>query len=75
MFRAGDLIIVLNNALPADSGGFEIVFPVQSVGGVRKQLQDRGCRFAGDSKEVAPNMWAATFTDPDGHRLTLFGER
>ena len=50
-----------------------MVFLVESVGAVWKQLVDRGCKFIGDAREVAPNMWAATFSDPDGHHLTLFG--
>jgi predicted enzyme related to lactoylglutathione lyase len=73
MFRSGDLTIVLNGALAQSSGGFELVFPVDSVSQVRKQLSERGCMFIGDTREVAPNMWAATFSDPDGHHLTLFG--
>jgi len=75
MFRAGDLTIVLNSAMSTGSGGFELVFPVGSVSAIRKQLADRGCQFLGDTREVAPNLWAATFTDPDGHHLTLFGAR
>jgi len=75
MFRAGDLTIVLNGALSPSGTGFELVFPVDSVSAARKQLAERGCKFAGESKEVMPNMWAATFNDPDGHHLTLFGGR
>ena len=75
MLRSGDLTIVLNGNLSTSSGGFEIVFPVESVSAVRKQLSDRGCTFIGDPREVAPTMWAATFSDPDGHHLTLFGAR
>ena len=75
MLRSGDLTIVLNGALSPSGRGFELVFPVTSVGAVRKQLTDRGCTFLGDPREVAPRMWAATFSDPDGHHLTLFGER
>jgi predicted enzyme related to lactoylglutathione lyase len=75
MFRAGDLTIVLNAALSGSAGAFELVFPVGSVAAVRKQLMEHGCHFIGDSREVAKDMWAATFTDPDGHRLTLFGAR
>ncbi len=73
MFRAGDLTIVLNRAMSPGNGGFELVFPVESVGSTRNELTERGCRFAADSREVAPNLWAATFNDPDGHALTLFG--
>jgi len=75
MFRAGDLTIVLNGALSPGGAGFELVFPVESVSAVRKQLADRGCQFVSDPREVAPNMWAATFNDPDGYHLTLFGAR
>ena len=73
MFRSGDLTIVLNGSLSPGTGGFELVFPVASVSAVQKQLADRGCSFLGDPREVAPNLWAATFSDPDGHHLTLFG--
>jgi predicted enzyme related to lactoylglutathione lyase len=75
MFRSGDLTIVLNGALPPSGRGFELVFPVESVSAVQKQLTTRGCTFLGDPREVAPNTWAATFSDPDGHHLTLFGAR
>ena len=75
MFRSGDLTIVLNGALSGSTGAFELVFQVESVAAVRKQLTDRGCQFMGETREVAKGMWAATFTDPDGHRLTLFGAR
>lgn len=73
MFRAGELTIVLNGGMAPGGRGFELVFPVASVGAARKQLAERGCSFMGDAREVAPEMWAATFTDPDGYHLTLFG--
>ena len=75
MFRAGDLTIVLNPGLSGSSGSFELVFTVDSVDSIQKQLTSRGGRFVGDPREVAKGLWAATFTDPDGHRLTLFGAR
>jgi NAD(P)-dependent dehydrogenase (short-subunit alcohol dehydrogenase family) len=75
MFRDDDLTIVLNGALSGSTGAFELVFPVESVAAVRKQVTDRGCHFTGKPREVAKGMWAATLTDPDGHRLALFGAR
>jgi hypothetical protein len=69
MFPGGDLTIVLNGALSGSTGAFELVFPVESVAAVRKQLTDRGCHFTGEPREVAKGMWAAKLTDPDGHRL------
>lgn len=73
MFRAGDLTIVLNGSLSGSTGAFELVFSVDSVAAVRKQLTDRGCPFIPEPREVFRGMWSATFNDPDGHRLTLFG--
>jgi predicted enzyme related to lactoylglutathione lyase len=75
MFRSGELTIVLNGGMPSSGTGFELVFPVASVSAVRKQLVERGCKFEGEAREIAPNMWASTFNDPDGHHLTLFGGR
>lgn len=79
IFKAGDLTIVLNGGMAPGKNGFEIVFPVESVAKMRKLLVDRGVPFAdgakGEAREVAPNLWAATFHDPDGHNLTLFGAR
>ena len=51
------------------------MFPVESVAAVRKQLTDRGCHLTGEPQEVAKGTWASTLTDPDGHRLALFGAR
>jgi len=74
MFRGDDLTVVLNGALSGSTGSFELVFPVESVAAVRKQLTDRGCHFT-EPREVAKGMWATTLTDPNGHRFALFGAR
>ena len=50
----------------------EIIFPVDSVGPPHA-THHRGCKFINEPREVTPGSWAATFTDPDGHRLTIFG--
>ncbi len=75
MFRSGDLTIMLNPGLKGEPGGFELVFNVTSVSGVRKLLVERGCAFLGEPREVAAGLWVATFADPDGHKLTLAGAR
>ena len=75
IFQAGQFMIVLNGNMSPKPGGFEVVFSVESVSTVRNQMTDRGCKFVGETREVAPNRWVATFTDPDGHHLTLFGGR
>lgn len=78
LFRAGGIMIVLNQ--PAGeaargklAGSVEVIFPAESVAANYKALAERGCPFVAAPHEVTPGMWAATFTDPDGHLLTLFG--
>jgi predicted enzyme related to lactoylglutathione lyase len=80
LFRAGDVMIALNHPLgrtagDAIVGALEIIFPVESVAASHSNLVERGCRFLRDPREVTPGTWAATFTDPDGHRLTILGPR
>ena len=77
-FQAGDVIIALNGPLgraagEAMVGAVEIVFSVQSVAKVRADLAGRGCTFLNEPREIFPGTWGATFTDPDGHRLTILG--
>ncbi|MBI2682768.1 MAG: VOC family protein [Acidobacteriales bacterium] len=38
-----------------------------------RTLQDRGITFQAEPHQVTQNDWAANFTDPDGHRLSVFG--
>jgi catechol 2,3-dioxygenase-like lactoylglutathione lyase family enzyme len=80
LFRAGDVTLVLNQPLGnaagnAMVGAVEVIFPVDSVAAAKDELARRGCHFVFDPHEVTTGMWAATFTDPDGHRLTLFGPK
>ena len=76
LFRAGEVTIVLNQPLgraagDAIVGAVEIIFPVQKVSATYALLVARGCRFPHPLHEVTSGTWAATFTDPDGHRLTI----
>ena len=57
------------------AGAMEIVVGVESVIESHKQLLDRGCTFINEPREVTPGSWASTFSDPDGHWLTLFGPK
>jgi predicted enzyme related to lactoylglutathione lyase len=80
MFRAGDVTIVLNQPAAAGArtplaGTVEVIFPAESVAAAHKSLADRGCQFVAAPHEVTPGLWAATFTDPDGHMLTILGQR
>jgi len=80
LVKAGDVTIALNHPVgrtagQALTGSVEIIFPVESVTAAHVNLMERGCSFIASPHEVMPGMWAATFTDPDGHRLTLLGSR
>jgi catechol 2,3-dioxygenase-like lactoylglutathione lyase family enzyme len=80
LLRAGDLTIALNEPLgraagDAVAGAVEIVIPAERVAALHENLAERGCRFIAGPHEVSPGLWAATFTDPDGHKLTLLGPR
>jgi catechol 2,3-dioxygenase-like lactoylglutathione lyase family enzyme len=55
------------------TGSMEIVFPVDSVSTAHRLLTEKGCTFIKPPNMVTPEAWAATFKDPDGHLLTIFG--
>jgi predicted enzyme related to lactoylglutathione lyase len=77
LIDAGAFAIALNRPLGAASniivGATEIVFQVDSVTEAWQRLLERGCKFATPVREIFSGTWAATFTDPDGHRLTIMG--
>ena len=76
-FSAGPVTLMLNEGLCRPdaplAGAVEIVMAVESVTASQRQLLEQGCNFINQPREVTPGSWAATFTDPDGHWLTLFG--
>lgn len=78
LFRAGDIMIALNSPLGmaaknSIAGAVEVIFPAESVDASYHRLVERGCSFVNTPHEVTPGLWAATFTDPDGHLLTILG--
>ena len=76
-FSAGPVVLMLNAGLRRPdaplTGATEIVIAAENVTSSYRQLLERGCSFINQPREVTPGSWAATFTDPDGHWLTLFG--
>ena len=76
-FSAGPIMLMLNAGLRREDaplvGAVEIVLSVESVTASQRQLLEQGCNFINQPREVTPGSWAATFTDPDGHWLTLLG--
>jgi predicted enzyme related to lactoylglutathione lyase len=80
LFEAGSILIALNWPLGSAvgdplAGAVEVIFEVESVAASQVNLAKRGCNFVVGAHEVTVGMWAATFTDPDGHRLTILGPR
>jgi len=78
-FSAGPVMLMLNAGLRRPdrplAGASEIVVAAESVTAAHRQLLERGCTFVNEPREVTPGSWGATFADPDGHWLTLFGPK
>jgi predicted enzyme related to lactoylglutathione lyase len=78
-FSAGPVMVMLNSGLRRPdsplAGAMEIVVAAESVTAAHRQLMEKGCSFVNEPREVTPGSWASTFTDPDGHWLTLFGPK
>ena len=78
-FAAGGVTLMLNANLRRPQGSLagatEIVIAAESVTARFTELKERGCTFINEPREITPGSWAATFTDPDGHWLTLFGPK
>ena len=79
IFRAGEITITLNKPLAQASkqivGAVEVIFYVDSVEASHRFLRAKGCVFKVAPHELFSGTWGATFSDPDGHLLTLLGPR
>jgi predicted enzyme related to lactoylglutathione lyase len=49
------------------------VFAVDSVRAAYAELQRRGVELLHEPRNVYGSEWAVAFTDPDGHRLSVYG--
>ena len=78
-FSAGDIALMLNTELRRPNGpltgAMELVIAADSVTAKHRELMEQGCNFVKEPRPVTGDSWAATFTDPDGHWLTLFGPK
>lgn len=79
-FQAGGVTLALSAPLgraitPPRAGAVEVILPVASVAAAYSTLRERGCAFVNAPRNVSGESWAASFRDPDGHLLTLFGGR
>jgi catechol 2,3-dioxygenase-like lactoylglutathione lyase family enzyme len=55
------------------AGAVEVVFSVPNVRRAWRELTDKGVNVVREPRQVTPAEWAATFADPDGHLLSVFG--
>ena len=78
-FSAGNISLMLNAGLRRANaplaGAMELVIAAESVTARYQDLTARDCSFVNQPRPVTGDSWAATFTDPDGHWLTLFGPK
>jgi predicted enzyme related to lactoylglutathione lyase len=80
-FKAGDMMLALSvpHAKPETSpsvvGAMEVVFGVEDVTASYEALKARGVQFIREPRQVTGTSWSAVFTDPNGHRLSIFGPK
>jgi catechol 2,3-dioxygenase-like lactoylglutathione lyase family enzyme len=80
-FDLGPTMLALSTPLadprmtPSTVGAMEVVFGVEDVTAAYETLQSRGVKFLTEPRNVSGANWSAIFTDPDGHRLSVFGPR
>lgn len=78
-FNGGGLMLALSvpHAEPKHSahtvGATEIVFAVENVTATYDALRARDVTFVHPPRHATGANWTAIFTDPDGHRLSIFG--
>ena len=72
-FNAGGISIVVSSEVGKAPGDSETVFAVGHVQQAFDALSQRGIHFERAPHSLSPAMWAASFRDPDGHVLSLFG--
>jgi catechol 2,3-dioxygenase-like lactoylglutathione lyase family enzyme len=76
-FDGGGTTLALSRAhaqhSPSIIGATEIVFGVDGVKAEYERLSARGVVFQTQPHDINGKEWAASFTDPDGHLLSIFG--
>jgi catechol 2,3-dioxygenase-like lactoylglutathione lyase family enzyme len=74
-FNGGGVMLVLRESrtLSGVPGTTEVVFSVDGVREAFAALKGNGVAFVNEPRIVSGPMWGVNFSDPDGHRLSLFG--
>ena len=70
---AGSIEIVVSSEVGHQPGETEIVFPVDHVKHAADALSRSGIRIETAPHPLTATDWAASFKDPDGHILSIFG--
>jgi catechol 2,3-dioxygenase-like lactoylglutathione lyase family enzyme len=76
--NAGAVTLCLSEPLARAAGGAlneatEIVFPVDHVRAAYEALKAQGVTFTVEPRNISGPFWSANFSDPDGHKLSIFG--
>ncbi len=74
-FDAGPISLVVSTEVGRAPGDSEVVFAVDHVDATYEALRKAGVTFHREPHAVAGDSWAASFRDPDGHALSIFGPR
>lgn len=77
-FKTGAVTLALNAGLgkmEPRAGAVEVIFPVESVTKAHDVLAAKGLNFFRKPRAINAGSFAATFRDPDGHLITLYGAR
>ena len=74
-FDAGGISIVVSSEVGKTPGESETVFAVDHVQSAFESLSRRGIHFDSVPHQFSEVAWAASFRDPDGHVLSLYGPR
>lgn len=72
-FDAGSIQLVVSTEVGRAPGDSEIVFAVDHVRAAFQALSGAGVHFDRAPHSLTPTDWAASFHDPDGHVLSVFG--
>lgn len=70
---AGTISLVLSSEVGRAAGDAEVVFGTDHVEATSRLLKKTGIVLVQEPHLVSGDSWAASFRDPDGHILSIFG--
>lgn len=75
LIKAGKVSLAISSEVGRKTGDDEVVFVVEHVEGAYDALSQGGVAFERKPHALDESSWAASFRDPDGHILSLYGPR